>query len=373
MNNEDLLGELHLIDISPNDCVLVWGDTDDQILSQDDIRQPVGNYCKNNNQPVHFRISISIQILKYNKESPQQILLPNRNTTIEQIFQSTNASHDVYKYLASSYTKKILDFGEKLSNLVDTKFILVQSHETSLITIEKPKCNQLVEIEDGDNEIHQRYTKFATIADICRENQIDIDHQNLLYADDFVPSATAQLISFLAASPIHFNLTDGNLPVTVTIEKSDDQRSIQFHCSLTITVKRLCSIACQLFGVNSDYYRLMQADCLLDDDDVTLNDIDSTMTEVQFQLMLTASIISSIKYENQIFLLPCRHQTTAAVLVEETLQKLYIPQENLNMYELIALADDRIPIELDLSIEDIYALFPSNPTIIPFQLTKKNE
>jgi hypothetical protein len=375
LNNECLLRQLHLIDISPNDCVLVLGDTDDdQVLSQEDIRQPVGNYSKIDDQPIHFRISISIQILKYDKQQPQQILLSNRNTTIEHIFQLTHASLDVYKYLASNYTKKILDFGEQLSNLLDTKFILVQAHETCLISIEKSKNNLLVDIEDDTNEIQQRFTIFATIADICRENQIDIDHRSLLYADDFVPSIDTQLVSLLTVSPVRFNLIDGNLPVSVTIQNSEDHRSIKFHCSLTITVKRLSFIACQLFGVNIDYYRLSQAGYLMDDVTVALEDImDSTTTENQFQLISTASITSSIKYEDQTILLPCRYETSAATLIVETLQKLHIPRENRDMYELFALADDPTPIEWNMSIDDVYELFPSRPTTIPFEMTKKDK
>ncbi len=373
LNNERLLRQLHLIDISPNDCVLVLGETNEQVLSQDDIRQPVGKYFNTDDQPIHFRISISIQILKYDNQQPLQILLSNRNTTIEHIFQLTQASFDVYKYLASNYTKKILDYSEKLSNLIDTKFILVTEHETCLVSIEKPKYSQLIDIENGENQIHQRFTIFATIADIYRENQIDIDHQCLLYSDDFVPSTETQLISFLPVSPIRFTLIDWNLPVKVIVQNSEDKRSIKFHCSLTITVKRLCSIACQLFDVNSDYYKLMQVECLLDDDDVTLNDIDSAMTEIQFQLISTASITSFIKYDGQTILLPCRYNTSAATLIVETLRKLHIPQENRHMYELIALADDRTPVEWDMSIEDVYQLFPSLPTTIPFELIKKDE
>ena len=373
LNNECLLRQLHLIDISPNDCVLVLGDTNDHVLSQDDIRQPVGTYFTTNDQPIHFRISISIQILKYNKEPSLQILLPNRNTTIEHIFKSTNTSADLYKYLASNYTKKILNFSDNLSNLIGTKFILVQEHETRLVSIEKPKNNQLIDLDDEEKEIQQRFTIFATIADICRENQIDTDQHYLLYSDDFVPSIKTQLISFLSVSPIRFTLIDNNLPVTITIQNSESQQSIQFHSSLTITVNRLCSIACQLFGMNKDYYKLMQDDCLLDDDDVTLNDIDSTITEFQFQLISIASISSSIKYEDQTILLPCHSETTAAILIAETLRKLNIPEENHDLYELIALDDGRTPIEPDLTIEDVCQLFSSQPTTLPFQLIKKNE
>jgi hypothetical protein len=372
LNNEDLLRQLHLIDISPNDCVLVLGETNEQVLSQDDIRQPVGNYFTTDDQPIHFRISISIQILKYDDQQPMQILLSNRNTTIEHIFQLTHAPSNLYKYLASNYTKKIIDYCEKLSNLIETKFILVKEHETCLVSIEKPKYNQLLEIESEENDIHQRYTIYATIGDICRENQIDIDHQHFLYANDFVPSIETQLFSFQSISPIRFTLIDGNLPVAVTIKNNENKQSITFHCSVTITIKRLCSIVCQLFDVHNDYYRLMQDDCLLDDDDVTLADIDSSMIQIQFELISIASINSSIKYGEQIVLLPCCSDTSIATLIKETLRKLHIPQDNYQMYELIALADDRISIEEDMSIEDIYQLFPSLPTIIPFELTKKD-
>lgn len=372
LNNEHLLRQLHLIDISPNDCVLVLGETNEQILSQDDIRQPVGNYCNTDNQPIHFRISISIQILKYDKQQPLQILLSNRNTTIQDIFQRTQASLDVYKYLASNQSKKILDFDEKLSNLIDTKFLLVTENETCFVSIGKPKYEQLINIEEEETEIHQRFTIFATIADICSENQIDTDHRSLLYSNDFVPSSETQMISFLSLSPIQFTLIDGNLPVAVIIENSEDKRSIQFNCSLTITVKRLCSIACQLFNVNNNYYKLMQAECLLDDDDVTLNDIDSAMNEIQFQLISTAKFTSSIKYNDQTILVPCSNETLAAILIEEILRKFHIPQDDRHLYELIILADDRIPIDWNISIEDIHQLFSSQLTTIPFELIKKD-
>ncbi|CAF4719416.1 unnamed protein product, partial [Rotaria sp. Silwood1] len=374
LNNERLLRELNLIDISPNDCVLVLGETNERILSQDDIRQSIGNYLNTDNEAIHFRISIAIQILKYDNQQLLQILLPNRNTTIEHIFQLTQASIDVYKYLASNYSKKILDFSEKLSNLIDTKFILVKEHETCLVLIKKPKVIQLIDLNDDEqNEIHQRFTIFATIGDIYRENQIDIDHQNLLYLEDFVPSTETQLICFSSVTPIRFTLIDGNLPITVSIINSQDNQLVKFHCALTITVKRLSAIACQLFSLNNNYYRLMHMDCLLDDDEVSLDDIDSTMSQIQFQLISIASKNSSVRYDNQTIVLPCSDETSAATIIEETLQKLRISYQNCHMYELIALADDRITIESDMSIEDIYELFPARPTTIPFELIKKNE
>ena len=373
LDNEQLLRQLNLIHISSNDCVLVLEETGEQILSQDDIQQPIGNYSNADDRPIRFRISISIQILKYDDQQPLQILLPNRNTTIEHLFQSAHASSNVYKYLASNYSKRIIDFSEKLSNLIDTKFILVKEHETCLVTIEESKDNQLIEIENRRNTVNQRFTVFATIADICRENQIEIDHQRLLYSNDFVPSIETQLTKFSLESPIRFTLIDNNLPVNVTIVNSEDKKSIQFHCSMTIKIKRACTIACQLFGVNAHYYQLAMCDCLLDDDDVSLEDIDSTMENIQFQLISTAKVRSSIRFKGQTFVLPCDEKTRAETLIEEMLEKLHIPKENHSMYELIALADDRTLIEEEMSIEDVWQLFSLQPTTIPFELTKKDQ
>ncbi|CAF1513862.1 unnamed protein product [Adineta steineri] len=241
LNNEHLLRQLNLIDISPNDCVLVLEETNEQILSQNDIQQPVNHYLSTDNQSIHFRISIMIQILRYDSSEPISIHFSNRNIIMEDIFQSiTNVPSNVYKYLASNSTKKIIDYCDKLSNINETKFILVKENETCLVSIEKPKNNQLLDLDDGQNDIHQRYTIYARILDIYQENQLDIDHQYLLYSNDFVPSIQTQLISFQSPSSlssIRFTLINENLPVNITIANNENQQTIQFHSSLRINIK----------------------------------------------------------------------------------------------------------------------------------------
>ncbi|UJR29383.1 hypothetical protein I4U23_010595 [Adineta vaga] len=372
LNNDQLLRQLKLIDISPNDCVLVLGETNEQILSQNDMQQSVDNYITTDNQSIDFRISILVQIVRYDNSESISILLPNRNVTMEYILQSSKVSSNIYKYLASNFTKKIVDYCEKLSNLRETKFILVKENETCLISIEKPKNNQLLELDEDDNDIHQRYTIFTKISDIYQENQFDIDHQFLLSSDSFVPSLNTQLFSFGSTSPIRFTLLQQNLPVNVIIENTENHQTIRFSCSLTITIEHLRSIACQLFSINKNYYQLKNDDCLFDDEDITLDDIDSQMTEIQLQLISTTSIYSSIKFNEQIIVLPCTSDILVNRILKETLEKLHISQEDYHLYELYALTDDdRIVIEDDISIEEIYELFPSKPTTIPFELMKK--
>lgn len=104
------------------------------------------------------------------------------------------------------------------------------------------------------------------------------------------------ILFYRSVSPIRFTPLEKNLPVTVTILHSDNQRSITFRCS----IDRSCSIACQLFHINHQFDKLIQDDCLLDDEDVTLPDIDSSMSEIHFQLILTASIYLSSEYKIQV-------------------------------------------------------------------------
>ncbi|CAF4218433.1 unnamed protein product, partial [Adineta steineri] len=259
LNNEHLLRQLNLIDISPNDCVLVLEGLTEQILSQNDIQQSVNHYISTDNQSISFRISIMIQIFRYNSSEPISIHFSNRNIIMEDIFQSiTDVPLHVYEYLASNSTKKIIDYCEKLSNINETKFLLVKENETCLVSIEKPKINQLLDLDDGQNDIHQQYTIYARIFDIYQENQLDIDHQYLLYSNDFVPSIQAQLISFQSpsSSSIRFTLINENLPVNITIANNENPQTVQFHSSLTINIKSLRSFACQLFLLNENYYQL---------------------------------------------------------------------------------------------------------------------
>jgi hypothetical protein len=372
-NNKNLFQQLNLTDISSDDCLLACGETNEHILSTDDLQQPVATYSTVENQSIHFRISISVQIMKYDDKEQIKIPLSSRNTTIEQLLQLTGKSIDVYKYLASNDTKRILNSNETISNLNKTKFILVKENETCLVSIEKLKDSQISDFDREKDVNQQRFTVFATIGDVNKENQIDISHQNLLYSNEFVPSTDTQLISLLLESPIRFTVIDENLPAMVIVQNNEENKAIKFSCSRSITIKRLVAISCQLFGVNNDYYCLTLDDAKLDDDDVSLGEIDESLTEFQFQITSTAAMHCSITCFERTIILPCREDTLLLIIVRECLEKLHIPLDSIDMYELIALTDNREQIDFDLSVENIRELFPSNSTIISFELKKKDE
>jgi hypothetical protein len=366
LNNENLLRQLNLNDISSDVYVLVTGEANEHILTKDDLQQPVDTYLTNENHSIHFRISIFVQIKKYDDEEQIKIPLLDRNTTIEQVLQLTGKSIDAYKYLALSDTKRILDYNETIANLNQTKFILVKENETCLVWIGKSyNCNE-------ENEKYQRYAVFASMTDIYKENQIDISHQYLLYANDFVPSAETQLTSFQSQLPIRFIVIDDNLPVIVTVKNKETNQTIEFNCSLSMTANHICSISSQLFGLSNESYQLMQDDSTLVDDDISLEEIDETMTEMQFQLTSAVSMYCSVTYSEQTITLSCHEDTLVSTIVKETLEKLHIPYDRMEQYELIALDDDQTGVDVDTSIDDIRPLFSPTTTTIPFELRKKD-
>jgi hypothetical protein len=367
--NKYLLQQLH-VNISLDECVLVLEDSDKQLLTKNDIRKPLSEYLTVDNQPIHIRISSLIQIIKNDDKQQLKIPVSNRNTTIEQLLQLTNVSINIYKYLASNITKYILDNNEQISNLTETKFVLVKENETCIVSIKLSNELQLIDIDD-ENDQNQRFIISATISDIYKQNKIDADHQFFLYSDDFVPSLDIPLSSFLITSPIKFTIIQNNLPITVTI--INDEHLLKFNCSHSMKVKRLFEIGCQLFNIKTNYYQLMYSDYVMDDDDMSLEEIDSSMTDTEFKLVCKATLNSSIKYLDQTIVFPCANEIELLDIVKEAFTKLQIPHEDIDMYQLIALDEDTTQLEFDTTMDDVLELFPSNITIIPFELKKKDE
>jgi hypothetical protein len=367
--NKYLLQQLH-VNISLVDCVLVLEDSDKQLSTIIDTQKALSEYSTADNQPLHIRISILIEILKNDDQQQLKIPISNRNTTIEQILQLTNMPIEIYKYLASNLTKCIISNHEYISNLNETKFLLAKENETCLVSIKMSNELQLITIDDESDQI-QRFLISATISNISKQNQIDTEQRFLLSADDFVPSLDTPLTSFLTTSPINFTVIEKNLPITITM--INGEHSIKFHCSHSMKIKRLFLIACELFNIKINYYQLMHSDCEMDDDDATLDSLDSSMTVTEFKLVCKATLNASMKYLNQTFLFPCIDETELLDIVQETFIKLHIPQEEIDRYEIIALNEDKTQLELDTKMAEVLEFFSSNITTVPMELKKKED
>jgi hypothetical protein len=370
LNNKQVRQQLH-VNIPVDECALVLEESNNQILTRNDTLKPLSEYPVAANQSINIRISILIQITKNDDQQQIKIPITNRKTTIQEILQLTNQSTDMNKYLASSITKCIISNDEYISNLNQTKFILVTENETCLVSIQIPNESLLIKIDNETNQ-YQRFITSATISDIYKQNKIDTEHQFFLYSDDFIPSPAIPLTSFLVASPIQFTIIENNLPITVTIFYGE--HSVKFSCSHSMKVKRLYQIGCQLFSVKPDYYQLWHLECLLDDDDMSLEDVDSSMTNPQFQLVCKATLNSSVTYLDQKVVFPCASKTGILDIVTEAFTKLHISQEDINIYELIAMDDSGTATQIDfeMTMDDVLSLFTSpDITTIPFQLNKK--
>jgi hypothetical protein len=254
--------------------------------------------------------------------------------------------------------------------LNETKFLLAKENETCLVSIKMSNELQLITIDDESDQI-QRFLISATISNISKQNQIDTEQRFLLYADDFVPSLDTSLTSFLTTSPINFTVIEKNLPITITMINGD--HSIKFHCSHSMKIKRLFLIACELFNIKINYYQLMHSDCEMDDDDATLDSLDSLMTVTEFKLVCKSTLNASMKYLNQTFLFPCIDETELLDIVQETFIKLHIPQEEIDRYEIIALNEDKTQLELDTKMAEVLEFFSSDITTVPMELKKKEE
>ncbi|CAF1582511.1 unnamed protein product, partial [Didymodactylos carnosus] len=84
--NEQIIKSLNL-NISIDDCVLLIENSDkkQKILSQDNIKQPVGDKRFDDKIPTHFQISTLIKLTKLDDNQTVEVPISNRNITITEL------------------------------------------------------------------------------------------------------------------------------------------------------------------------------------------------------------------------------------------------------------------------------------------------
>lgn len=367
LSNKYLFQQLH-VNIPIEECIFVLEDPQQSITIDYDTQKPIGEYLNDNNQLIHIRISTLLQIIKYDDQRLIKIPVPNRNVTMNEMFKSTNVPIDIYKYFASNTTKYIISNNEFISKLNERKFFLVKENETCLVSIKMANEAQLIEIEGDNSNQNQRFLIHAKIFDVYKQNKIDPERQFFLYANDFVPSLDSLLTSFLITSPIEFTILENNLPITLTI--INDEHPIKFNCSNEMLIKRIFEIGCQLFNIKTKYYQLTYSDSLLDDE-LSLTDIDSSTTDFELRFVSKASLKCSITYADQTVVLSCDNETELSEIVKEAFIKFQISQDDIDMYQIVALGDDKTQLEFDTVMDDVLSLFSSDIATIPLELNKK--
>jgi hypothetical protein len=363
LREEPYLRQLN-VQIPSNDCILVRkNEGDDKILIAEDIEQPIGNYLS---EEIHFQIAILIQIIQYDNNRLISQSISNRNITIEELIQLIPNRDDIYQYLASSNSHRILSNTEQLLNLIETKFYLIKENEI---------CSIIIEINDEEN-IQQRYTNFATIDDLYKQNEDILIDQYLLFNDAIILSRNTSLTYFQQIkSPIRFQLNNKNLPASVTIihDEEENNVSLQFRCSPSIGMRCLFQLACQLFNVNKNFYQLVEHDGTDFDDSLSLYELTGSADSVQLKLISIANVKCLVIYEERSIIIPANKTTLASTIVEEAFEKLFLPKEQMDMYELHVVDDQENLEEIDssFSIDDILTSCSIESTVISIKLMKK--
>jgi hypothetical protein len=227
---------------------------------------------------------------------------------------------------------------------------------------------------DEDNTINQRYTIHATIADIYKQNKSIIQDQYLVYENDFILSQEIPLTSFRqTTSPIQFTLTNKQFPANIKVT-NEEEKTVQLYCAPSISIERVCQIACQLFDLNKRFYCLTFSDDGNIKENYLLKDAGESMDNIQLKLKSIADVKCQVIYEDKTVCIPSNNETLVSTLLTEVLEKLSVPNNDMHMYKLIVIDDPKCPtqIDLDSSINEIRSFFPEDITIIPFQLQKRS-
>ena len=371
LNNEELLKPLEL-EISSRDRVLVLEDKNNQIISEDGMQQSVDSYLVSDDESIRFRICLLIEISTYDKVLEMQMQISHRNATIGDLLQLPKLQCDSYKYLASSKTQQVISNNEKLSNLVERKFIFVRESETCAVSIETSNESQSLTTTPG-NVAYQKLLVYTTLAAVYKQNNIDNRYQHLLYENDLVPSMSTTLNTLQENSTIRFILINGNLPVAVQVSTilNDAEYSIEFHCEHGITIERLCQIACKLLNVKNEFYQLTMDGVILDDNEMSLDAIDSDSTNIQLHLACKAVMSSLVTYENKTITLPCNKETLISVVLDQACSAFCITKEDNYVYELYASDAHQTQINSSMTVDDICGLFPEKQTTITLRMKKQ--
>jgi hypothetical protein len=284
------------------------------------------------NKSWNSRIALLIQIsTSNNDEKPEEILLFNRKVTIEELFQISRGSERDYKYLASYCNKNIIDFHQLLSDVNETRFILVKEYQFCSLHIQRSTENQLVLIDGDESSTKQDFSSSATIADVYKANCMNSQNAYLLFRKDFLPSMETPLSIFTSTTPIEFDVINEKLPIHIIVQNSIDDQTIDYHSSSRTQFNRLCS-----------------------------NDRKTVLDEVKFELICTSPLKVFIKFEHVEILIPCTEETLASEVVEEALLKLNFSKIDLSQFELYALGDRQTQVDMDYTIEENREIFPEN-------------
>ncbi|CAF3815136.1 unnamed protein product, partial [Rotaria magnacalcarata] len=372
LGNSNYLTQLNL-KVSREDCTLVFVSNapEKQILNDSDMDKSIEYYASMTDKPVHFQISILIQIIRYNDQTQIPLPLSHRNLTIKDLLEMIEAK-DSHMYLASCETKLVLSNNMILSTINETKFFLVKESQTCLVSIEQSKDVLLV-IDDGTMR-DQRYIIDATMNDVYQHHKNIGQDQYLSYNNDIAPSRDTSLRLFINPTTLSvvFNITYEKPEAHVTVESDEQQEPIRFQCSPSMSFGRLHEIVCQLWKLKKNFYSTTLSDESIPDEDCSLTDTGESLADIRLKIISTTDTKCKIEYQNTAILISTTNETLLKSILDEALEKLLIPRNAEDSFKFCLLDDPDNPTEVDLdsNINDMRSILPPKTDTIPLLLEK---
>ncbi|CAF0998231.1 unnamed protein product, partial [Didymodactylos carnosus] len=385
LNNEQMESELHMTKTTLDNLVLVCDnkDNDDQELKiledQDDFEQPVEAFLSLNSKQeriVNFCIAIVLSVIEYGQESIKIQQVYNQQATMKDVLKL-----ETDEYLANTETMEVIDPNICYSNILPpnkTKFFRLKQSQTCLVSLENPKDEKLLKIEQNNVRTTQyvkRFIQYSILEHVYQQFNLS-DDQYLLFDTDFIPAKNTQLCALLTNSSmmttdlqeiaISFTVINQNYKATVIVKNKDgDER--KFSCSKLLTIQRLCQISCLLFNENVEYYRLDFDHCNTDETD-TLDDLDDNdAIEFEFEFVCIATVKCSIEFDGKTLEYPCHLKTRIDDLFQKATGQFKIVQNSSTYSFFIIDKDDEYSqIDLNDSIEDF--LDNENSTTLQFRI-----
>ncbi|CAM2724188.1 unnamed protein product, partial [Rotaria socialis] len=375
LNNTKYLEQLGLkISLQEYTLVFVSNESEKKILEKTDMESPISDFALLTDKPVHFQISILIQIILYDNEQEIPIHISHRNITIKQLFDMIEMKND-YKYLASYQTKVIFSENTLLSVIKETKFVLAKERHTCLVSIKQAE-NALIEVNDESMQ-NQRYLIIDTIDNIYIQNKSIGQDQYLLYNRVIIPSRKMPLSLFLSSetSSIEFNLRYEKLTANVTIMSDEQKNPIEFQCEPTMTIGRVHVIVCQLWKLNKQLYNVTLLDESIIDQDEQLSEIGEGIEDLKLKLISTSTVKCAITYQNETITISATDDTPISSIMKEVLEKLLVSVDDIEMFEFQVLEepDSSISVDLDSTVTELRTDLDIESDTLSFQLVKKGD
>lgn len=373
LQNKQRLNQFNL-KVSPEDCILVLGQTEKTNLEGDDLNESIQYYASTSDETLHFQIAILIRITKYADQSDSSqisLTIPHRNYSIRQLLDMIKEQKDNYEYLASTNGKVVLTEQTILSHQKTNTFYLVKHSQTCLVSIKQSRP-VLIAVDDGPTT--QRYIIDATLHDVFTDNS-DIESDHSIQYKDFIPSRDTKLRTLMTepSKTLEFTVITGGSFAEVTIVCEEKQNPINLKCTPSITFGHLNEIVCSLWKLNPKCYQIMTEDDFAGDNDTSLTEEGESITDVQIKLVLSADWKCTVQYLDQTCIVSAMNETSASEILQQAINEFSIPIEEIESFKLYLLDDTESPSEIDgeLSIKTMREDLPAETTVLLFQLRKE--